>query len=39
LEDGIPGLGYVVRITPIYKPWKQAIWKGTTLFRGLTWTY
>ena len=23
LEDGIPGLGYMVRITPIYKPWSE----------------
>lgn len=30
LEDGIPGLGYVASITPIYRaPWSSPIWKGS----------
>ena len=33
----IPGLGYVVRITPIYKPTKRPFGRGpTTLLGGLT---
>ena len=31
LEDGLPGLESSDRITPIYKPWSSAIWKGLTI--------
>ena len=37
LEDGIPGLGDVVRITPIYKPKKGHVEKGPTTFLGGVW--
>jgi len=40
LEDGLPGIGYVVRMIPIKKAMKTATYKGShvALLRGLTIT-